>query len=231
MKTKDKVLVIDDDVALTRVIQLGLEQEGYEVIVADSGIEGLRQAYDAHPDLVILDVMMPGLDGWKTCQRLREISDVPIIMLTAKDGEVDVIKGLELGADDYITKPFSTEELVARMRALLRRARLPSSPHRPTVYTDGELVVDFSKHRVMVRGKRVNLTPTEFRLLSCLVRNAGRVIPHETLLAQVWGPEYIGEIQYLKLYIRYLRQKIEKDPSKPQYILTEWGIGYYFREA
>jgi len=225
----DKVLIIDDDVTLTTVIQLRLEQEGYEVIIANSGVEGLRQAYDAHPDLVILDIMMPGLDGWETCQRLREISDVPIIMLTAKDGEMDMVRGLELGADGYISKPFSTKELLARIQALLRRTRLPSSPTRPAVYTDGDLVVDFAKHRVTVRGKRVNLTPTEFRLLSCLVRNAGRVIPHEALLAQVWGPEYIGEIQYLKLYIRYLRQKIEEDPSKPQYILTEWGIGYYFR--
>lgn len=227
---KDKALIIDDDVAFTRVIQLRLEQEGYEVIIADSGIEGLRQAYDGHPDLVILDVMMPGLDGWETCQRLREICDVPIIMLTAKDGKVDTVRGLELGADDYVTKPFSTEELVARMRALLRRARLPLSPHPPTVYADGELVVDFAKHRVMVRGKRVDLTPTEFRLLSCLARSPGRVIPHKTLLIRAWGPEYIGETQYLKLYIRYLREKIEKDPSKPQYILTEWGIGYYLRE-
>jgi len=223
-----KILIIDDDEKLTRLVQLFLGQHGYEVHTAASGLEGLQMAYDLHPDLVVLDIMMPGMDGWVVCNRLRDVSDVPIIMLTAKDGERNIVEGLESGADDYVVKPFSMSELLARIRALLRRASQDSRVEEMKVFDNGELVINFSKREIVVRGQSVNLTPTEFELLSCLVKNEGRVLPHTVLLRQVWGDEYVGETQYLKLYIRYLRQKIERDASNPEYILTEWGVGYRF---
>ena len=227
---KETILIIDDDAALAKIVQINLEREGYKTVVASSGVEGLQKAYSNQPNLVILDIMMPGMDGWVTCRRLREISDVPIIMLTARGMEADVVKGLELGADDYIVKPFGTKVLLARIHALLRRTDA-SATKKPPIYSDGELTVDFVKRVVMVRSERVDLTPTEFKLLSNFVQNEGRVLPHSYLLTQVWGPEYVDEVNYLKLYVRYLRQKIEKDPSNPDYILTEWGVGYRFRES
>jgi two-component system KDP operon response regulator KdpE len=227
---KETILIIDDDAALAKIVQINLEREGYSTVVASSGVEGLQKAYSNQPNLVILDIMMPGMDGWVTCRRLREISDVPIIMLTARGMEADVVKGLELGADDYIVKPFGTKVLLARIHALLRRTDA-SATKKPPIYSDGELTVDFVKRVVMVRSERVDLTPTEFKLLSNFVQNEGRVLPHSYLLTQVWGPEYVDEVNYLKLYVRYLRQKIEKDPSNPEYILTEWGVGYRFRES
>lgn len=227
---KETILIIDDDAALAKIVQINLEREGYRTVVASSGVEGLQKAYSNQPNLVILDIMMPGMDGWVTCRRLREISDVPIIMLTARGMEADVVKGLELGADDYIVKPFGTKVLLARIHALLRRTDA-SATKKPPIYSDGELTVDFVKRVVMVRSERVDLTPTEFKLLSNFVQNEGRVLPHSYLLTQVWGPEYVDEVNYLKLYVRYLRQKIEKDPSSPDYILTEWGVGYRFRES
>jgi len=227
---KQTVLIIDDDIDLTKIVQINLEREGFKTVVASSGVEGLQKAYSSQPDLVILDIMMPGMDGWTTCRRLREISDVPIIMLTARGMESDVVKGLELGADDYIIKPFGNKELLARINALLRRTDA-SATKRPPIYSDGELIVDFIKRMVTVRDEQVDLTPTEFKLLSAFVQNEGRVLPHRFLLTQVWGPEYADEVNYLKLYVRYLRQKIEKDPSNPAYILTEWGVGYRFKES
>ena len=227
---KETILIIDDDAALAKIVQINLEREGYRTVVASSGVEGLQKADSNQPNLVILDIMMPGMDGWITCRRLREISDVPIIMLTARGMEADVVKGLELGADDYIVKPFGTKVLLARIHALLRRTDA-SATKKPPIYSDGELTVDFVKRVVMVRSERVDLTPTEFKLLSNFVQNEGRVLPHSYLLTQVWGPEYVDEVNYLKLYVRYLRQKIEKDPSNPEYILTEWGVGYRFRES
>lgn len=227
---KETILVIDDDADLAKIVQINLEREGYETVIAFSGVEGLQKAYSSQPDLVILDIMMPGMDGWTTCRRLREISDVPIIMLTARGMESDIVKGLKLGADDYIVKPFGTKELLARIHALLRRTDT-STIKRPPIYSDGELTVDFVKRMVVVRGEQVDLTPTEFKLLSTFVQNEGRVLPHRFLLTQVWGPEYADEVNYLKLYVRYLRQKIEEDPSNPNCILTEWGVGYRFRES
>ena len=226
---KGRILIIDDDPNLVRVLQLSLEREGYEVVSATNGAEGLQQAYKTQPDLVISDITMPKVDGWEVCRRLREVSDVPIILLTAKAGETNAAKGLELGADDYITKPFSISELTARVQAHLRHTSLPSS-QEPSVFALGDLVVDFARQKVTVRGKAVNLTPREFRLLSYLVRNRGKVLPYTTILSQVWGPEYAdGDgLDYLRLYIRYLRQKIEENPSKPRYILTDWNVGYYF---
>ena len=226
----ETILIIDDDADLAKIVQINLDREGFKTVVASSGVEGLQKAYSSQPDLVILDIMMPGMDGWTTCRRLREISDVPIVMLTARGMESDIVKGLELGADDYIVKPFGTKELLARIHALLRRAD-SSSTKRPAIYSDGDLTVDFVKRIVTVREKQVDLTPTEFKLLSTFVQNEGRVLPHRFLLTQVWGPEYADEVNYLKLYVRYLRQKIEEDASNPNYILTEWGVGYRFREA
>ncbi|MBN1936912.1 MAG: response regulator transcription factor [Anaerolineae bacterium] len=226
--SKQRILVIDDDDKLTHLLQIFLSRNGFEVSVANSGQDGLKLAYQAHPDMIILDVMMPGMDGLVTCERLREVSDVPIVMLTAKGTEEDIVGGLERGADDYIVKPFRVGELLARLKAVLRRSKGKPEVDETGAYADGELMINFSRREVIVRGEQISLTPTEYDLLLCLVRNEGRVLPRELLLAQVWGDEFVESTQYLKLYIRYLRQKIEKDPSNPEYILTEWGVGYRF---
>jgi two-component system KDP operon response regulator KdpE len=214
------------------MLQLQLEQRNYRVVVASNGRDGLQKAYQVRPDLVILDIMMPGMDGWEVCRRLRELSNLPIVMLTARSLKGDVVKGLEAGADDYLTKPFSAAELDARIQAVLRRSnnKNGSNNSRSSFYSNGYLSIDFDRRIVTVHGKRVDLTPTEFKLLSCLVRNEGRVLPHRYLLTEVWGPEYADEVDYVKLYIRYLRLKLEENPSDPAYILTEWGIGYRFSE-
>jgi two-component system KDP operon response regulator KdpE len=210
-----------------------LERRNYRVVVAANGREGLQKAYQARPDLIILDIMMPEMDGWEVCQRLRELSNVPIIMLTARNIKGDIVKGLESGADDYLTKPFSAAELEARIQAVLRRSNSGDgkTKARSSFYSNGYLTIDFDRRTVKVQGEIIELTPTEFKLLSCLVRNEGRVLPHRYLLTEVWGPEYADEVDYVKLYIRYLRLKIEEDPSEPVYIQTEWGIGYRFSEV
>ncbi len=220
------ILIIDDDPGLVKLLRLGLEKDGFQVITASSGEEGLRKAYHSRPNLVILDIMMPGMDGWLTCRRLRYISETPIIMLTAKTGETDLLKGLSIGADDYLKKPCSLEELKARIHAVLRRTR--ASEVWREAYDDGALHIDLKNSIVRRQGKTIHLTPTETRLLMCLVSYQGQVVPHEELLTSAWGPEYSEEESYLSVYIRYLRQKIEEDPSKPQYIRTRWGLGYYF---
>jgi two-component system KDP operon response regulator KdpE len=227
------ILVIDDDPDLTDMMEAQLKRKQYHVVTASSGREGLQKAYQFRPDLVLLDIMMPGMDGWEVCRRLRELSNVPIIMLTARSMKGDVVKGLEAGADDYVAKPFSAAELDARIQAVLRRSSSTGghSSSRSSFYSNGHLSIDFDRRIVTVRGERVDLTPTEFKLLSCLVRNEGRVLPHRYLLTEVWGPEYADDVDYVKLYIRYLRLKIEDDPSDPAYILTEWGIGYRFSEV
>lgn len=224
----ETILVIDDDTGLLRLLQLGLEREGFSVITASGGKEGLRQAYQSRPDLVVLDVMMPDIDGWTTCQRLREMSDTPIIMLTARGGEKDILRGLVLGADDYVAKPCNFDELKARIHALLRRAKTPANPAWRTAYDDGKLTVDLSNGTVSLNGSTVHLTPTESRLLMCLMSQAGQVISHKELLTRVWGPEYSDEVGYLSVYVHYLREKIEDDPANPQYVRTRWGMGYYF---
>ena len=226
-----KLLLIDDSQEMQRLVGMFLERDGYEVIKAPNGREGLRQLARNEPDLVLLDIMMPEVDGWETCRRIREVSQIPIIMLTAKSQEIDIVRGLELGADDYVTKPFDPSELRARIRSLLRRTRTsPSEPKPVVVLTDGWLYIDLNKRLVKINDTPVDLTPTEFRLLIALIQKLDCVIPHRHLLRQVWGPEYTEEIHYLKLYIRYLRQKLEKDPSNPEYLLTEWGVGYRFRD-
>lgn len=226
------ILVIDDDPDLRLMLKAQLERKTYRVVLASSGRDGLQKAYQARPDLIILDIMMPGMDGWEVCQRLRELSSVPIIMLTARNMKGDVVKGLESGADDYLTKPFGGAELDARIQAVLRRSGNSNGMgrSRSSFYSNGYLTIDFDRRIVRVRGETVDLTPTEFKLLSCLVRNEGRVLPHRYLLTEVWGPEYADEVDYVKLYIRYLRLKIEEDPREPVYIQTEWGVGYRFSE-
>ncbi len=223
-----KVLIIDDDPGMLTLLQLGLERDGFIVTTAESGKEGLRRAYDTHPDIILLDVMMPGMDGWQVCQRLRSMCDTPIIMLTAKSEQEDVLKGLSLGADDYLTKPCSFEELKARIRSTMRRAANRDYDRWRAVYDDGTLRVDLRNGRVTRRGQDIRLTPTESRLLSYLVSQKGRIVPHEELLTNVWGPEYAEENGYLSVYIRYLRRKIEDDPNSPRYIRTRWRMGYYF---
>lgn len=222
----EKILVVDDDRDLLKLVADGLSQEGYHVLTATDAREALRIAYREHPDLIVLDIMLPGMDGIETCRRLRELTEVPIIMLTAMSREKDVVRGLSAGADDYVTKPFGMAELVARVRACLRR-KAGDAGRRSSVIVAGELVVDLARHRVTVRNEPVELTPTEFRLLAYLARHRGYVIHHERLLTEVWGPEYRDQLDYLRLYISYLRRKIEEDPSKPQLIKTERGVGYY----
>jgi two-component system KDP operon response regulator KdpE len=230
----DTLLLIEDDVALSETLRFMLTKKGFQVEVANDAISGLQKAYAVKPDAVILDVMLPDMDGWQTCSRFREMSDVPIIMLTALGSEKDVVKGLNLGADDYIVKPVTADELSARVHALLRRISRsnvnPTGNTRPrkAILTCDYLTIDFDKHEVTVDGKRIKLSPIEFRLLSVMARHQGRMLPHEFLLNEVWGQEYIGEIDYLRLYISYLRRKIEKDTSKPGLIHNEWGIGYRF---
>ncbi len=225
---KGKLLIIDDDAKLVQALELYLSKAGYEVITAADGLEGLQEVYAHRPDLIILDIMMPKMDGWKACRRIREVSDVPIIMLTARGQEYDKVKGLKQGADDYVAKPFGLKELAARVEAVLRRTRLPPPTEGAVLYADEELVIDSERWEVSRGGEPLELTATERRLLFYLVHNAGRVLTHRQLLERVWGPEYIDEVDYVKLYIWRLRQKIEEDPSQPRYILTERGIGYKF---
>jgi len=225
---RELILVVDDEPRMTRFIRMNLELEGYQVIEAHNGLEALDKARTNLPDLAILDVMMPELDGFETLEMLREVSNVPVIMLTVRADEEDKVRGLELGADDYVTKPFGAREFVSRVKAVLRRTERPVTPEEAVLHIDDRLGIDFNSREVIIEGQRTKLRPTEFRLLYHLIENAGWVVPHETLLAKVWGYEYREEIQYLRLYITYLRQKIEPDPSHPRYILTERGVGYRF---
>ncbi len=226
---KDKlILVVDDEPRMRRFIRMNLEVEGCRVIEAPDGLEALEKVREELPDVVILDVMMPNMDGFETLHDLREFSDVPVIMLTVRADEDDRIRGLELGADDYLGKPFSPRELVSRIKAVLRRAEMAPPVHKSLLKVDDNLTIDFARREVIVRGERVKLRPTEWRLLYHLVSNAGWVMSHEMLLSKVWGPEYRDAHHYVRLYITYLRQKIEEDPSNPKYILTERGMGYRF---
>jgi DNA-binding response OmpR family regulator len=225
---RELILVVDDEPRMTRFIRMNLELDGYRVIEAHSGSDALEKVRTSLPDLVILDVMMPELDGFETLEMLRETSDVPVIMLTVRADEEDKVRGLRLGADDYVTKPFSARELTSRVAAVLRRASGPVGPETAVLRIDDRLSVDFNRREAIVEGERVRLRPTEFRLLYHLIQNAGWVVPHEQLLAKVWGYEYREEVHYLRLYVTYLRQKIEPEPSNPRYILTERGVGYRF---
>ncbi|MBE7549661.1 MAG: response regulator transcription factor [Anaerolineales bacterium] len=222
------ILIADDEARMRRFIKMNLDLEGYRVIEASNGLEALDRVREDLPDLVLLDVMMPELDGYETLRIIRETSTVPVIMLTVRDEEEDKVRGLELGADDYVTKPFSPRELNSRIKAVLRRTELDNPDSSSLVVVDDYLQIDFGKRQVFAGGKEVKLRPTEYRLLYHLVQNAGQVMTHEMILNKVWGYEYRDESQYVRLYITYLRQKIEPDPGNPRYILTERGVGYRF---
>jgi len=228
-----KILVIDDDPAFARLVEHVLTQKGYEVLNASRGEDGLRLLFAHRPDMVLLDLVMPGMNGWQACSRIREISDIPIIMLTAQEkAEEDIVRGLDCGADDYLIKSVGSRELVARVRAVMRRAELPSRGKGGGItYSDSFLTVDIAARMVMVKGKRVRLTPIEFRLLALLMQNAGRILTHRQLLEGVWGWEYIDDVDYVRIYVWHLRQKIESAPTQPKYIITEPGVGYYFHKA
>ncbi len=226
---KTKVVVADDDPQLLRLVTRNLQLEGYDVISASDGQQALEQIEATAPDLALLDVMMPRLDGFTVCERVREFSSLPIIMVTARGQDQDKVHGLDLGADDYLTKPFSVDELLARVRAVLRRAQFGSVESvrgLAAVATVGDLSVDYAQHLVTMRGEEVPLTPTEYRMLAYLMQNAGRVVTQDLLLEHVWGAEYIGESHMLQVNINRLRHKIEPDSTQPRYLLTKVGVGY-----
>ena len=227
-EAKRQILVVDDEPRMARFVRMNLELEGYRVSSAANGMEAINHVREELPDLVLLDVMMPEMDGYETLERIRQFSSVPVIMLTVKAEEEDKVRGLELGADDYVTKPFSPRELASRVKAALRRAEMPAPGQKTTLTIDDDLTVDFQRREVLVRGDRVKLRPTEYRLLYHLVNNAGWVMTHEMLLSKVWGYEYRDDTQLLRLYVTYLRQKIEPDPSHPKYVFNERGVGYRF---
>ncbi len=226
---KTTIVAADDDPQLLRLVTRNLEFEEYEVLPASDGVLALEQVEAHSPDLVLLDVMMPRMDGFTVCQRIREFSTVPIIIVTARGQDQDKVRGLDLGADDYLTKPFSVDELLARVRAVLRRAQFSANEHAHvlrTTNTIGDLAVDYAQHLVTMAGQEVPLTPIEYRLLAYLAQNAGRVVTQDLLLEHVWGSEYLGESHMLQVNINRLRRKIEADPTHPLYLLTKVGIGY-----
>jgi len=226
--TNRLILVVDDEERMARFIHLNLEHDGFQVMEAYRGMQAIDLIRERLPDLVLLDVMLPDLDGFEVLKIIREVNSVPVIMLTAKGEEEDRVRGLEYGADDYITKPFSPRELVSRVRAVLRRTESTSVASRDMIEVDNRLRIDFGRREVWVNDELVKLRPTEYRLLYHLVQNAGWVMTYDQLLAKVWGYEYRDEPHYVRLYVNYLRQKIEEDPANPKYILTERGVGYRF---
>lgn len=225
-----KILVIDDDINLCQLIKHTFMSLGLEVYTAVNGQEGLRQFFNQRPDLVLLDIRMPIMDGWQTCQEIRKLSDVPIIMLTTFHRDDEVIRGLNLGADDFVSKPFNRELLIARTKAVLRRAELPSVTPKPISYNDNYLVVDLENRRVHVHGRPVKLSAREYDLLTLLLTNAGRVLTYEQILDRVWGWEYRDNTDYIHVYLSHLRRKIEEDPKNPRYLITEHGVGYRFEK-
>lgn len=227
---KISVLIVDDDVRILRMMQRILELEGYQVLRAINGETAIDTLYEENPDLVLLDIMMPDMDGYTVCQHIREFSQVPIIMVTAKGDDSEKVEGLNAGADDYVTKPFSANELVARVKAVLRRSKRWGEQIEPTIHC-GDLIVDFAKRRVTLEGQEVSLTPTEYSLLSYLMRNAGRVVTPDQILEEVWGEEYAGEHHLLQVTIARLRQKLRDDAKNSKYILTRTGIGYMVKST
>ena len=225
-----KILLVDDEPDVIESVRLGftLQWREIDVIGATTGEAGLDVIEGERPDLVLLDVGLPDIDGFEVLRQTRAFSDVPVIMLTARDDSMDKVKGLELGADDYITKPFNHLELLARVKAVLRRHEMPPPTSRTPSFRAGDLEVDFARHEARLGGRPLELTPTEFKVLYHLVRNAGHVLQHGTLLAKVWGREYIDEVDYIRVYIRRLREKLGDDPDNPTYIRTERGLGYRF---
>lgn len=227
-KNKARILIVDDEPRYARAIQVNLEASGYQTLTAADGLGAIALAAREAPDLILLDVRMPGLDGYEVCRRIREFSSVPIVFLTARAETADLVRGLELGADDYVTKPFSAEELMARVQAVLRRAAPTAAAGASSLLQAGELEIDLARQRVFVRDNEVLLTPTEYRLLGELARHAGQVLVPELLLERVWGMGYEGETQLVWQGIHRLRHKVEPDPKHPRYIQTRPGIGYVF---
>jgi two-component system KDP operon response regulator KdpE len=224
----NRVLIIDDNTLHRRVLVDALAHVGFSVEQAADGATGLRQVFSSRPDVVLLDVMMPGMDGWEVCKRIRELCDTPIIMLTSLNREEEMIRGLDLGADDFVSKPASPDHLLARIRAVLRRAER-GPPPASLDYDDGVLSIDATRHEVRLNGEPVTLTPTEFRLLSTLAQAPERVHPFAELLSTIWGPAYIDDIEFLRVYIWRLRKKLEANPEHPRWLITERGFGYRFR--
>jgi two-component system KDP operon response regulator KdpE len=229
MNKNQRILVVDDEPETVKYVSANLKARGFDVVTASDGTEGLKQAEEQVVDLILLDLNMPGPDGFEVCRRIRDSSDVPIIILSARGREQDKVKALDLGADDYMTKPFGVDELMARVRAALRRARAEGGGAMPPLEVEG-LRIDFSARRVTLNGGALKLTPTEYSLLALLARNAGKVLTHRALLNAVWGPEYGQESEYLWAYIRRLRKKLEPDENQPHFIITEPGVGYRFRD-
>jgi two-component system KDP operon response regulator KdpE len=230
MSKKAAILVVDDEPHVLKLVKANLESSGYRVLTAVDGEEAVKSVQREVPDLVLLDLMLPRMDGYAACRRIREFSAVPVIMLTARSAQVDLVHGFEVGADDYLTKPFSVTELLMRVQAVLRRSKWPEKIMASQGFRTGPIEIDFAQHRVTVEGEPVKLTPTEYRLLVYLASNANRVIVHRELLRGVWGPEYGDETEYLRVYMRYLRQKLEPDPSNPRYLLTQPGAGYMLHQ-
>jgi two-component system KDP operon response regulator KdpE len=231
MNRAKRILLAEDEVALRDFVSRNLRARGFEVSEASNGLEAVALWERQDPHLLILDIMMPRMDGLEVCRRVREHSAVPIIVLTALDAESDKVTALDLGADDYLTKPFGVEELLARVRAVLRRTQWEVTPRVAGIKQFGDLEVDLTGHIVRLRGAEVRLSPTEFAVLKQLIINAGKVVTHRMLLQSIWGPEYGGEAEYLRVYINRLRQKLEPDPANPRYLLTETGVGYRFAAA
>ena len=223
-----KILVVDDEERMVRFIRMNLEHDGFIVADALNGKQAIQKMRDVNPDLILLDVMMPDMNGFEVLETIREVTNVPVIMLTAKGEEDDRVRGLEKGADDYVTKPFSPRELVSRVKAVLRRTEGATGSMHGLIEVDERLKIDFDRREIWLEGKLVKLRPTEYRLLFHLVQNTGWVVSHDQLLQKVWGYEYRDEPHYVRLYINYLRQKLEQEPANPKYILTERGVGYRF---
>lgn len=224
-----KILLVDDERALVKGLRLSFEREGYSVVAAHTGTEALQRMSEEAPDLVVLDIMLPEIDGIEVCKRIRQSSKVPIIMLTARSEDIDKILGLEMGADDYLTKPFNTRELLARVKAHLRRLEW-SNPDQQQCTEAGALTIDHLKRKVTVDGKEADLTAKEFDILATLAANPGRVYTRENLLETIWGYKYFGDVRNVDVHVRRLREKIEPNPAEPEYVMTRWGMGYYFRE-
>ena len=228
-----KILIVDDDPDLLEAVGLGMQLQwpGAEVVTAEDGEQGLQVFFEQTPDVVLLDVSLPRLDGFEVLRRIRAVSDTPVLMLTARGEELDKVRGLEIGADDYVTKPFSPLELLARIKAILRRVELPPPVRATPSFVAGDLAINFDSHEVTRRGEPVPLTALEYKLLYHLVRNAGHVLTRAGILARVWGDEYRDQSDYLKVYISRLRSKLEDDPDRPRYIITERGLGYRFNRS
>ena len=227
--SNELVLVVDDEKTLVKALAFNLEKEGFRVETAYDGKEALEKVFELKPDIVVLDLMLPEVDGFEVCRRIRKKLEIPIIMLTARSEDIDKVLGLELGADDYLTKPFNSRELVARIKAILRRSIVRDEESKKVIQI-GKLQVDLLQHRARLGDQEISLTSKEFALLSFLVANAGNVYSREQLLEQVWGYDYYGDVRTVDVHIRHLREKIERDPGNPELIITVWGTGYKFRE-